>query len=446
MTTLRLAWLLSRRTASDRTTIALPVIAFAVVTALLLIVSGGAQAFFSWNDEMAGLHQLLAVVALALLVVPLVALGGSAARLSARRRDDRLASLRLLGATPGTVSALTVIESTVLAVAGALVGVVLYLVTLPLVGLIPFRGAPLGAAAVFLHPLLIALAVVAIGALAAASAMVGLRSVIVSPLGVRTKQTAPRMHWARLVVGVVVVVVTFLAMGVIQRVSGFGIILAVLALGFGGTIAVLNLVGPWVIRTVASGQAKRATTVARLLSARSILESPKAAWRQVAGVAMTSFMAVFAGVGVALLDVTTDDRHTDQASLQLFADVRTGVIITVAVSFLMVACSVGVNQSSAVLDRRELYVSLDRLGMPEDTMNAARTRAVMSPLRITTIGSALTAAIVILPLSGFALLVAPASIAMIVGCLAAGILIVWLGLYATRPVLSRVLADHSPSL
>ncbi|WP_431278533.1 permease [Leifsonia poae] len=446
MTTLRIAWLLSRRTASDRTTVALPVIAFAVVTALLLIVSGGAQAFFSWTGQTAFLYQLLAVVALALLIVPLVALGGSAARLSARRRDDRLASLRLMGATPGMVSALTVIESTVLALAGALAGVVIYLVTLPLVGLLPFRGAPLGAQAVLLHPVLIALAVLAIGALAAISAMVGLRSVIVSPLGVRTKQTAPRMHWVRVVVGVAVVVVTFLAMSALQLAAGFGIVLAVLALGFGGTVAVLNLVGPWVIRLVASGQAKRARTVTRLLSARSILESPKAAWRQVAGVAMTSFMAVFAGVGVALLGAANDQRHANPEDLQLFTDVRTGVIVTVVASFLMVACSVGVNQASAVLDRRELYVSLDRLGMPEATMNAARSRAIMSPLRITTIGSALTAGIVIFPLTGFALLVAPASIAMIVGCLAAGILIVWLGQLATRPVLSRVLADQSPSL
>ena len=47
------------------------------------------------------IYQALAVIALVLLVVPLVSLGGAAARLSARRRDDRLATLRLLGATPG---------------------------------------------------------------------------------------------------------------------------------------------------------------------------------------------------------------------------------------------------------------------------------------------------------------------------------------------------------
>lgn len=442
MTTLRLAWLFARRGAADRSTIALPVVAFAIVTTLLLIVAGGAQAFFSWTDDFAPVYQGLAVIALALLVVPLIALGGSAARLSARRRDDRLAGLRLLGATPGTVTALTVIESTMLAVAGALVGVVLSLALAPLVGLIPFRGEPLGMS-ILLAPGWIALVVLGVGALAALSAVIGLRRVVLSPLGVRTRQDAPRTHWVRVVVAVVVIGVVYGAMSALGSFGGVAIILGVLGAGFGGAVAVLNLVGPWVLRMLASRQARRAQTPRRLLAARTILESPKAAWRQVSGVAMTSFMAVFAGVGIALLGAVGD---TDPQSAQLVADIRTGVLITVIASFLMVACSAGVNQAAAILDRRDLYVSLDRLGMPVSEMNAARGRAVLSPLRITTVGSALVAGVVVFPLAGLSLILAPASIAVIVGCLVAGIGLVWLALLATRPVLTRVLAEPSPSL
>ncbi|OJX72957.1 FtsX-like permease family protein [Leifsonia sp. 71-9] len=442
MTTLRLAWLFARRGAADRSTIVLPIVAFSIVTTLLLIVAGGAQAFFSWTDDIAPVYQGLAVIALALLVVPLIALGGSAARLSARRRDDRLAGLRLLGATPATVTALTVIESTLLAVAGALVGVVLSLALAPLVGLIPFRGEPLGMS-ILLGPGWIALAVIGVGALAALSAVIGLRRVVLSPLGVRTRQDAPRTHWVRVVIAVVVIGIVYLAMSALGGFGGVAVIIAVLGAGFGGAIAVLNLVGPWVLRMLASRQARRAQTPRRLLAARTILESPKAAWRQVSGVAMTSFMAVFAGVGVALIGSVGD---TDPQSAQLVADIRTGVLITVIASFLMVACSAGVNQAAAILDRRDLYVSLDRLGMPVSEMNAARGRAVLSPLRITTVGSALVAGVVVFPLAGLSLIVAPASIAVIVGCLAAGIGLVWLALLATRPVLTRVLAEPSPSL
>ena len=431
----RVAWLLARPGSAGAAASVLPVTAFGIVTALLLTVIGGAQAFWTWTDDEGVLYQALAVIALALLVVPLVSLGGAAARLSARRRDDRLATLRLLGATPATVSALAVIESAVLAAVGAVAGVVVYLAVVPLLGLIEFRGEPLGASGVLLPwPVLVAVPF-GIAALAALSAVLGLRQVVISPLGVRTRQEAPRLHWVRVVVGVGVVALAFGVMAVLRVAPTTMVILGMLAFAFGASLAVLNLIGPWVIRLVASGQAKRAKTPARLLAARTVLESPKGAWRQVGGVAMTSFMAVFAGTGVAVLGVM--GAEGDAESQVLVTDIRTGILITVVGSFLMVACSVGVNQAAGILDRGELYRSLDMLGMPVGTMDAARRRAVMSPLRITAIGSAVTAAIVMLPLTGITLIVAPASLLVIAGVLAAGIGIVWLGLLATRPVLER---------
>lgn len=434
----RVAWLLARPGSTGVAAMALPVTAFGVVTALLLTVVGGAQSFWGWTDEMGFTYQALAVIALVLLVVPLVSLGGAAARLSARRRDDRLATLRLLGATPAAVSTLAVVESAVLALVGAVLGAAVYLALVPALALIEFRGEALGAAGVLLPwPALVAMPF-GVAILAAVSAVLGLRQVVISPLGVRTKQEAPKLHWLRIVVGVGVVIVAFGVMSAIQVAPTVMAILAMLVLGFGGTLAVLNLIGPWVIRLVARGQARRAKTPQRLLAARTVLESPKAAWRQVGGVAMTSFMAVFAGAGISVLGALESDA--DAAWQLLVSDIRTGILITVTGSFLMVACSVGVNQAAGILDRGELYRSLDMLGMPTRTMDAARRRAVMSPLRITAIGSAVTAAVVMLPLTGMALIVAPISLLVIAGVLAAGIGIVWLGLAATRPVLERAAA------
>ena len=54
-----------------------------------------------------------------LLVVPLLTLCGAAARLSTRRRDDRLATLRLLGAPRRMIAQVTVLEATFLALAGS---------------------------------------------------------------------------------------------------------------------------------------------------------------------------------------------------------------------------------------------------------------------------------------------------------------------------------------
>lgn len=434
----RVAWLLARPSRGGAATLALPITAFAIVTALLLTVIGGAQSFWRWSDDTAFAYQLLAVIALVLLVVPLASLGGAAARLSARRRDDRLATLRLLGATPATVSALAVIESVALAVIGAVVGVGLYFAIVPALALVPFRGEALGVDGVLLGwPMLVGVPL-GVGALAAVSAVLGLRQVVISPLGVRTRQDAPKLSWLRIVIGAAVVLIAFGLMSVLQVAGSAIVLIAILGAAFGGTLAVLNLIGPWVIRLVAQGQARRAKTPARLLAARSVLESPKAAWRQGSGVAMTSFMAVFAGVGVALVDAMSGSAGAlDRESAELIADIRTGILITVIGSFLMVACSVGVNQAAGILDRRELYRSLDMLGMPEPTMDLARRRAVMSPLRVTAIGSAVIAAIVMLPLTGITLIVQPLALLVIAAVLAAGIGVVWLGLVATRPMLRR---------
>ena len=444
MTIIRLSWLFARRGLADLSGALLPLIAFTVAAGLLVVVAGGAQAFFSWTDDAAITYQALAVVALILLVIPLATLGGAAARLSARRRDDRLASLRLLGATPAFVAILTIIESAVLAFAGALAGVVSAFVALPLVGMIPFRGSPLGDS-VLLGPAAIGPIIAGVVALAALSAAIGLRGVILSPLGVRTRQNVPKPHWLRAAGAVVIIALAYALMSSVGLAGEKIVVFAVLVIGVGGTIAVLNLVGPWILWLIAVIQVRLARTARRLLAARSILESPKAAWRQVSGVAMTSFMAVFAGVAVGVIGTLWDNAASSEAA-HLPADIRTGLIVTVVTSFLMVACSAGVNQAAAILDRRDLYISLDRVGMPFSEMNAARSLAVLSPLRITAIGSAVSAGIVILPLTGLSVIVAPLSIIVIVGCIAFGIALVWIALLATRPVLKRVLAEQAPAL
>ena len=439
---LRLAWMLARPTATGLSAVALPITAFALVTALLLTVVAGGLSFLRWQDETGQLYLALAAIATALLVVPLITLGGSAARLSARRRDERLATLRLLGAPAPTVAVMTVAESMMLAAVGALVGILGHLLLMPLVQLIPFRGEPLGGS-VWMGPATVALVATGVVVLAAVSAALGLRKIVISPLGVRTRQEAPKLHWLRAVVAVAVVSGVAMVMGTLGSAGDFAVVVVVLGVGFAGALGVLNLAGPWLIGVVARRQVRSAGTPERLLAARQVLDSPKDAWRQVSGVAMTSFVAVFGGTGAALMSAAGPLEGSERF---LGDDVRTGVLVTIVASFLMVACSVGVTQSSLLLDRRDLYVSLDRLGMPVGTVNAARSRAVMVPLLVVSVGSALAAVVVVLPLAGLALIFAPLSVAVILGCLAGGVGLVVLGLRATRPVLAHILRTPASAL
>lgn len=442
MNTARLTWMLSRPGRAGLGLSLLPMIAFAVVTTLLLAVIGGAQTFWTQHphDPDAFLYQFLAVVALALLVVPLLGLGGAAARLAARRRDDRLATLRLLGATTSTVGAMAVLEAGALALAGAVVGGLLSLALAPLIGLIPFRGAPLGTVDVLVAPLAVIGIIAVVVLIAIVSAVLGLRRVVLSPLGVRMRTDPPKLGWISALVGLAFVAVATTAVSVIGSSPGLGIMIAIAGGAFGGTIAVLNLIGPAVIGLVARRRARTAPTAAKLLAARGILESPRDAWRQVSGAAMTSFMAVFTGVGVGLLSWVGSGNATT-ADVQLLTDIRTGVIVTIAGSFLMIACSVGVTQAASVLDRAELSRSLARLGAPLGIVDGARRGTVLVPLLITTVGSALCAAIVMLPLTGMSLLLQPMSLVTIAIAIAVGIGLVLAGVLVTRPLLARTMAE-----
>lgn len=432
--------LLLRPTKHQSAVVALPVVAFAIVTALVLTVVGGAQAFWSWTDPEAAIYQALAAIALVLLVVPLMNLGGAAARLSARRRDERLSTLRLLGVTPLGVGIATIVESVLVATVGALLGVLVHLAISPLIAMIPFRGAPLGIDAVLLTPLGGAGVVLVILLVSAASAALGLRRVIISPLGVRLRSTASPVHWLRVLLGVAALAAIFVMMKVFPMIADLAVTIVVLASLFGIALAVLNVIGPWVVRLGASRRLRRAQHPAGLLAARLVLDSPKSAWRQVSGIAMTSFIAVFAGTGVSLMNVMSGD-DVNAADAALVIDIRTGLIITLVASFLMVAASVGVNQAASVLDQRELHASLHRLGMPFETVDTARRSAIMSPLLTVAIGSAVCAGILVFPLLGIALITTPESLLTIGVVLVVGIAVVWASTRATRPLLARAFEE-----
>ena len=443
MTLITLARLFARRAGGDPSTIVLPAVAFAVVTLCTTIVTGGVFAFFTFGGPNGSTYRMLALLALVLLVIPLASLGGAAARLAARRRDERLSSLRLLGASAGVVSALTVLESTAVALGGAVVGAVASLGALPLFGLLHFDGRALGAA--IWPPAWVFVAVIAaVALLSAASAALGLRAVVLTPLGVRTRVVSARVKWIRAVIGLAVLIVAVAvssSLNALAAVGGLVLVVAVLLTGFGAVLAMLGLVGPLVLRGFGRRWLRRASAPAQLIAARTVLDDAKAAWRQVGALAMVSFVGVFTGIGVAFTQATGDE---DVATRLLAADIRTGVLLTLVMSFAMVACAIGVNQAAGILDRRALYVSLDRIGMPIAVMDSARRRAVLGPLLVVTIGSTVCAGLVLFPLTGYTLLLQPVGLAIIAGCIALGIGLVWGGLVATEPVLKRVVSAGVP--
>ncbi len=181
-----------------RVTTSLTVVAFAVTTAVATSVLAAALALArraqhpvtGFDEWLGGASALLAWVATVLLVVPLLTVGGAAARLGALRRNERLATLRLLGATPREVVALTLVETATQGLVGAALGTVLYGALLPVWTSIPFLGRPFTARELWVGPAALALVWVAVPLLAAVSGVVMLRGVVVSPLGVTRRELA----------------------------------------------------------------------------------------------------------------------------------------------------------------------------------------------------------------------------------------------------------------
>ena len=85
------------------------------------------------------------------LLLPVLILIATASRLSAARREERFAAMRLVGATPRQISVVSAVEAVVAALAGVAVGFALFFAFRPLLYHVPFTGAPFAPGDLSLH-------------------------------------------------------------------------------------------------------------------------------------------------------------------------------------------------------------------------------------------------------------------------------------------------------
>ncbi|WP_030016510.1 FtsX-like permease family protein [Curtobacterium sp. S6] len=425
-----------RKTFEDRGTWILPVTAFMMTSAIWFIVLGGARYLMSIPGENGLMYGTCAVLALLLLVIPMAALMSSAGRLMARQRDRRLSTLRLLGASKSQLRAVSVAEASVLASAGIALGVILYLLLSPLVGLVHFNGDPIGASGLWMGPGLLIVGILALLALAVGSSLLGLSRVHITPLSVRSRTTPRRVRRTRLIVAVVVFLLAQVMIAAVGGLAG-AFILIFLVLAMVVPLLGINFLGPLVLKWVATRQAKKARTAVTLIAARNVLESPQEMWRQVGGVGFSIYLAVVAGSGMAMISAGSGPNARPE-EVMLNNDIQTGVILALVISFVMVAASVSINQTAQVLDRRELYVALSRVGMSIADQAQIRQLSVMRSLLTVMIITVAIACVTAAPIVGGAMLMSPLTLLVILAVLLAGIGIVWVATVATTPTLRRV--------
>jgi hypothetical protein len=272
-----------------------------------------------------GIDFVLSVVALALLL-PVLIFIGTATRLSAARREQRFAAMRLVGATPRQVSLIAAVESAAAAAVGVAIGFGLFFVLRIPLAAIPFTGQSFFPAELTLTlPDILAVAV-AVPAASAVAARLALRRVAISPLGVTRRVTpAPLRAWRVLPLlagladlGFVVVhgLPTSPAGQVLLFVPGFALIMIGLVIA-----------GPWLTMAGARALARRASRPGALIAARRLADDPRAAFRAVSGLVLALFIFTVATTLIATQDTKPHFSYGGGAADNTLVDQFSSIIV-----------------------------------------------------------------------------------------------------------------------
>ena len=421
----------------DRATSILTVLAFALPHAILLSVTGGVLMFFTRTydlpegfEGMGGFYVLLACFAGLLMIVPTLSMGAAAARLGMSRRARDLAVLRLMGLGPAKTHLACLIETAVYAAIGVVCGTALYGALLPVWQLISFQGERIG-----VHLVLLAEAVLMI-VLAAASSMLAMRKVAITPLGVtrRTEGAKVSALWLTLmlvlIIGWVIVAQFMMQLG---SAIAFG-----LFLGFLGVIfALVNVVGAFSVSLLGNAMASFARTPQMLLAGRRIADDPKSVWRSFGAVALVAFIVgVLMPIFSSIVSSTGDMQDVERI---LVSDIRTGMLLTFGITMALGAISTAINQAIRVIDSVEQMKALEFMGSPRNFMDRARRIEILLPALLM-IGGAISLGIVFMsPIMALSAGLAPMLI--LVGMTVLGIGLIMLASEATGPLRRKLLSD-----
>ncbi len=234
------------------------------------------------------------------VLFPMLVLIGTATRLAADRREERFAAVRLVGGTPAEIAVIASVESVVGAFCGAVLGIAVFLLARPLLA-----GAALTGTRYFesrLTPTLWGYVAILAGVpvAAAVTALLSLRRVRISPLGVsRRGPQKPPTCWR----------LTILVLGVGLYVYGLSKTTrdSIGAPAYPGlliTMIGLVVAGPWLTWVTSRLYGRLARGSSALLAARRLAGNPKAAFRSVTGLVLAVFLGTMVGAIVPAVNST----------------------------------------------------------------------------------------------------------------------------------------------
>ncbi len=257
------------------------------------------------------IQLILAVVAGALLFPTLLFIA-TATRLAAAQREQRFAVMRLVGATPRQVSVISAVEAVVAAVVGVAGGFALFFLLRPPMAKVPFTGLPFFSADLSLSAADVGFAAVGIPIAAAVVAMLTLRRVKISPLGV-TRHVSGKPPRAWRVVPLLAGVCELAHFVAVGRPNTTGQQIEAYGAGFLLTMVGLLIAGPWLTMVGSRLMARRANHPGALIAGRRLSDNPRAAFRSVSGLIIALFITTTA-LGVITTVVSYHSASTGGAA------------------------------------------------------------------------------------------------------------------------------------
>jgi hypothetical protein len=241
------------------------------------------------------------VVGVLAVLFPLLILVGTATRLAAARREERYAAMRLVGATPRQISVIASVDAMTSALLGVLLGIGIFALVQPALANASLIGTRYFASDVTPTTLDYVGMLVAVPIVSAIAALLSLRRVRISPLGVTRRVTPPAPSaWrvAPLVIGIGLFV-GGLAMTNKQSIGGPAYP------GLLVTLVGLVIAGPWLTAQAARLFAWAVKGPSPLLAARRLADNPKAAFRTVTGLVLAVFLGTIVAGLLPAVNATT---------------------------------------------------------------------------------------------------------------------------------------------
>ncbi|WP_344147771.1 FtsX-like permease family protein [Kribbella yunnanensis] len=319
----------------------------------------------SWQTTVmdSRMAALLIAVAFGIILVlfPILSLVGQAAGVAAKRREHRLAALRLAGSTRSQVLWLSAVEQAVLGLAGTVVGLLGYVVLTPLIAQIPLGGGRWFVSDIAPPWWAVLIVLAAVPVLSVISALIGLGRVSITPLGVVRGQTRKSTTALRLLP---------LLVGPIALASlGMGAAVVPLLIAIGFAALAVRILGPFAVQVIGKMLANLANGPVALLAGRRLADDPKAAFRPVAALVLSGFVTGFISVFMPGGD---DDPSWN--------DMRIGVALLMGLVFLTAAASTAAGAVGTALDQAGPAKALRRSGVPLSVIERSARVAALVPV------------------------------------------------------------------